>query len=97
MSEMNKDLKLSEYLKQIDMTIEEQLKEIPDEILNMLMDRAYTDATKIFKEGKNEDFKQMTYVIYRSYILGMLVEKAKNDSKKKRFIKEENNVIRLIK
>jgi len=95
MNEENNELKfkLSEYLKQIDTTIEKQIDEIPEEILNMLMERSFTDATKLFKEGKNQDFKQLTYVIYRSYILGMLVEKTKS----KREIKQSTNkVVKLI-
>ncbi|MFW6008069.1 MAG: hypothetical protein ACOCP8_02280 [archaeon] len=95
-TENKKEMNVEDYLRQIDKTIQGELKKIPDDILKSIMDKSFNDAKDLFKSHKNEDFKQLTYSLYRSYILGMLLEKARNKVNKRPEVKVKDNVIRLI-
>lgn len=74
-------MNINEYLKKIGEDFEKQLSEIPEQEIKAFLDRAYHDTHELFKENEQNDFKRVTYVIYRSYILGMLIERMRNKSK----------------
>ena len=78
---------ISSVFKNLD--IDQLIKSIPDNILNMIMKRAFEDSRLLCKESSQDDMKQLTYVIYRAYVIGMVLEKARENS--------ENNRIDSIK
>lgn len=84
---------LERFLLDIDKNIESYFKDIPNEVINLMVEQALKDAKRLFKNEKNEDIKQVTYYIYRAYLLGMLIEQQKNK------VKHENvkKVIKLVK
>jgi nitrate reductase assembly molybdenum cofactor insertion protein NarJ len=94
--------KIEKLLNNINKEIENELNEIGDEVLEVLMDRAIMDANELFESRENGNLKSTAYVIYRSYVLGMLFEKIKNqynndnnDNIDKRIKKIRDNVIHL--
>ena len=57
-------------------SLPEELKEIPESVLQTFLETAIKDAQELFDTGKaSGDFKQVTYTIYRAYVLGILFEK----------------------
>jgi HPt (histidine-containing phosphotransfer) domain-containing protein len=85
---------LEKFLSDIDKNIESYFRDIPDEVTNVMVEQALKDAKRLFKNAKNEDIKQVTYYIYRAYLLGMLIERMNNKSKSGIV---RNNVIKLVK
>jgi len=69
---------INKYLNEIEKNINKQLSEISDEETEAFINRAYTDTLNLFNKCEQNDFKKVTYIIYRSYILGMIIERIKN-------------------
>lgn len=82
-------------VKEIHKSLPEELKDIPESVLQMFLETAMKDAQKLFDTGKaNGDFKQVTYTIYRAYVLGILFEKSNIQKKNKvELIRRDNNII----
>lgn len=82
-------------VKEIQKSLPEELKDIPESVLQMFLETAMKDAQKLIDNGHIEgDFKQITYTIYRAYVLGILFEKSSFEKKSKpEVVKKDNNVI----
>jgi len=91
--EMGEGFDLGEYLKEIEQNLKKELENMPDDVVEAIMDRSFHDAQQLFENGQQNDFKSLVYIIYRSYILGMQIEKLSHKPK----IKKEDNVIRIYK
>jgi hypothetical protein len=81
MNKGSNSFNINEYLKELEKTFEKQLADLPGDFLQAILERAYRDTHQLFKDNEQNDFKKVTYVIYRSYILGMLMEKLDNKKK----------------
>jgi hypothetical protein len=88
--EQNNEFDIQKYFKEIDADIKSKLQSIPAGELEALLDRAFKDTKKLFKDDDNEDFKQVTYSIYRAYILGMLIGKIRSEETKINVIQKDN-------
>lgn len=98
----NDEKTIDNYIKRIDKTIESELKSIPDEVLHTILDRSFDDAKTLFENGKNTDLKHLSYSLYRSYILGMLLERMNRENKMTKYeiekkIDSSKKIIRLAK
>lgn len=90
---MQEEFNLGEYLKEIEKNLKKELENIPEDVVEAIMDRSFHDAQQLFKNGQQNDFKSLVYIIYRSYILGMQIEKLSN----KLQVKKEDNIIKIYK
>ena len=88
---MDNGLDIKEFLKLLEKDFDKEMETIPNEMLKGLLDRSYKDAKKLFSQQENKIFKSITYAIYRSYILGMLIERISNKTND-----EEKKVIHII-
>lgn len=82
----------NEYLKDIEKDFKNQLNNIPDDVLTAIMERSLKDAKQLLNTYQQDDFKSVVYILYRSYILGMLLEKQLSNQNKQK----QNNIIKLV-
>jgi hypothetical protein len=90
---MEGNFNLGESLKEIEQSLKKELEKMPDEVRSAIMDRAFMDTKALFDNDQQDDFKSLVYTIYRSYILGMQLEKQINKQIPK-YIKDDN-IIKL--
>lgn len=90
---MEGNFNLGESLKEIEQSLKKELEKMPDEVQSAIMDRAFMDTKALFDNDQQDDFKSLVYTIYRSYILGMQLEKQINKQIPK-YIKDDN-IIKL--
>ena len=89
---------LEDFFKEIEKSLKKELEQMPDEVRAAVMDRSFMDAKMLFDNNQQDDFKSIVYMIYRSYILGMQLEKLINKQtqlqSQPRYTKDDN-IIRL--
>lgn len=90
---MEGNFNLGESLKEIEQSLKKELEQMPDEVRSAIMDRAFMDTKALFDNDQQDDFKSLVYTIYRSYILGMQLEKLINKQTPK--YTKDDNIIRL--
>jgi predicted nucleotidyltransferase len=71
-----------------------QFEEISNEVRDFVLELSMIETKKLFKASKQNDIKQVMYLVYRSYILGILFERMKIG--KPKFNKVEDNVINIF-
>lgn len=73
---------IGKLLNEIDKNINDQMNQISEETLEVFFKQSVRDTKEIFKDDEI-DFRKVSYVIYRSYILGTLIEKitSNNDNR----------------
>lgn len=64
-------------LDEIEKVLTEDIKAMPNDLVEAVLDRAYKDAQQIFDNDEQNEFKTITYAIYKAYMIGMLIEKNK--------------------
>lgn len=57
--------------------IEIHLSSIPDDTLQMLVELSDKQTSNLFKLQKNNNMQSIHYEIYRAYVMGILLEKAR--------------------
>lgn len=70
------------FVKKSPQELKRDIENIPEEVLETIMNQSIKDA-KLFllnnRKNKQTEIKDLTYLIYRSFIIGMVFEKHSND------------------
>lgn len=91
MEETNEFLKL---LEDVNLNFKENINDIPRELKDGIMKLSYSEAKKI-QNLNNIDSKQLTSILYRAYIMGMMFEKETKKYNKYRRKTSNNKVIKI--
>lgn len=79
------DVKLLEHFEN---SMNNSLDSIPDELLNLFTKNAVKHAKKMIK-NKDIDLQSLSYMLYRSYVIGMMYANLNNKNSIKKYSKRK--------